>query len=75
MLVTIVAIFCHSVAAGADDYCIEQVITDQATMQSCAIHQQIGVADWLSSRPAFSRDWHLHKVRCVAGKYEPKRHI
>ena len=69
MLVTLVALICNA------SLCMEKVVTDSnqsgITMADCAMHGQIGIADWLAH--GSYRDWRVERYKCVAGKYEPKR--
>lgn len=68
MLVTLVAVLCNG------QLCLEKVVTNSdlsgITMTDCAVHAQIGIADWLAKGPYHA--WTLQKYRCVMGKYIPK---
>ncbi len=68
MLVTLVAILCNG------QLCLEKVVTnsDQSgiSMSACAVHAQIGIADWLAKGPY--HEWKLQGYKCVLGKYTPK---
>lgn len=70
MLVTLVAILCNG------QLCLEKVVTTSEqsgiTMTACAVHAQIGIADWLAKGPY--HDWTLQRYKCVLGKYVPKSH-
>jgi hypothetical protein len=68
MLVTLVAILCNG------QLCLEKVVTTSEqsgiTMTACAVHGQIGIADWLAKGPY--HEWKLERYKCVLGKYVPK---
>ena len=68
MLVTLVAILCNG------QLCLEKVVTNSEqsgiTMAACAVHAQIGIADWLAKSPY--HEWKLQRYKCVMGKYTPK---
>lgn len=68
MLVTLVAVLCNG------QLCLEKVVTNSEmsgiTMTACAVHAQIGIADWLANGPY--REWKLQSYKCVLGKYVPK---
>ena len=68
MLVTLVAVLCNG------QLCLEKVVTTSElsgiTMMACAVHAQIGIADWLAKGPY--HQWKLQRYKCVAGKYVPK---
>ncbi len=43
------------------------------SIQSCLMHSQIGIADWKSKHPIFSKPaWRITRIKCVPGHYEPK---
>ena len=69
MLVTLVAILCNG------QLCLEKVVTTSEqsgiTMSACAVHAQIGIAEWLAKGPY--HDWKLERYKCVLGNYVPKR--
>lgn len=71
MLVTLVAILCNG------QLCLEKVVTNSdlsgITMSACAVHAQIGIADWLAGGPY--RSWTLQRYKCVLGQYTPKPSI
>jgi hypothetical protein len=69
MLTTLVAILCQ-VASNA---CVEEIITDQASLQSCQIQGQIGIAEWMSRSPAYRTGWNLERYKCVVGPYTKAR--
>jgi hypothetical protein len=68
MLITLVAVLCNG------QLCLEKVVTTSElsgiTMTACAVHAQIGIADWLAKGPY--QQWKLQRYKCVAGKYIPK---
>jgi hypothetical protein len=39
-------------------------------MSGCAVHAQIGIADWLAKGPY--HEWTLQSYKCVLGNYVPK---
>jgi hypothetical protein len=64
MLVTVIATLC---SLGAQSICVDEIVSEQAQIMSCAIHQQLGVANWLDSHPIYSHGWRVAAVRCVIG--------
>jgi hypothetical protein len=70
MLVTLVAVLCNA------QLCLEKVVTNSEmsgiTMSGCAVHAQIGIADWLAKGPY--HEWTLQSYKCVLGNYMPKSH-
>jgi len=70
MLVTLVAVLCNA------QLCLEKVVTNSEmsgiTMSGCAVHAQIGIADWLAKGPY--HEWTLQSYKCVLGSYMPKSH-
>lgn len=72
MLSTIVVTLCSLTAANL---CVEKVVTDQATLMDCAVHAQLGVADWMEKSVTYRSGWRVEKISCVIGRYEPKRNV
>lgn len=71
MLVTVVATLCQIAAPSA---CIEEIVTDQATLMQCggAFAQQ-ALAKWMSEHPRYVTGWRLSKWGCAVG-YQKKVH-
>jgi hypothetical protein len=74
MFVTVVAVLCRlsGAAAGA---CVEEIVTDsamddQVTFQTCMVHGQIGVADWMGKHPLYRQGWRVDRIKCAPGHYE-----
>ena len=65
MVTTLVAVLCSLNTTA----CVEEIVTDQASLQSCAIQGQIGIADWMSRSPKYHTGWALERYKCVLGKY------
>lgn len=69
MLMTLVALLCQP-SSGA---CVEEIITDQTTMQACAIHGEVGVSAWMAESPIYSKGWTLARWKCVPPDYKKAR--
>lgn len=64
MIMTLVAVLC-----SLSGNCHEEIITDQATFQGCAVHGEVGVAAWLEEHPEY-KNWTLQRWKCVPGGYK-----
>ena len=68
MIVALVAILCNG------QLCLEKIVTTSEqsgiTMSACAVHAQIGIAEWLAKGPY--HDWKLERYKCVLRNYLPK---
>lgn len=85
MFTTVVVVLCKLVVAHAtiapDRDCTaeemrnEEIVTDSSmddkvTFQSCMIHGQLGVAEWMGKHPTYARPgWRVGRVKCVPGRY------
>ncbi|TWA89559.1 hypothetical protein [Bradyrhizobium stylosanthis] len=75
MFVTVVAVLCR--LSFPTDACVEEIVTDShldstVTFQSCMIHGQLGVADWMQHHPIYRANWRLDRLKCAPGHYEIK---
>ena len=65
MPITLVAILCQLTTSS----CVEEIITDQASLQSCAITGQIGISKWMAESEKYHSGWSLARYKCVVGEY------
>ena len=63
MLITVVATLCQLATSS----CVEEIITDQASLQSCAITGQIGISKWMAESEKYHSGWNVHGYKCVIG--------
>ncbi len=73
MMITVVALMCHTVAAvPAAPLCHEEIIVqDDMPMQSCLIAQP-AIADWKMKSKYQGDQWHIARIRCIPGDYVVK---
>lgn len=71
VLITLVAVLCHQLA-GPATRCVEEIVTDSATLSSCSIQGQIGISEWMSRHPIYHVGWRLERYKCVIGAYTPR---
>lgn len=64
MFVTVIATLC---SLATREICLDEIVSEQASMMSCAMHQQLGVANWISAHPLYSHGWRVAAVHCVVG--------
>lgn len=69
MLMTLVALLCQ-ITSGA---CVEEIITDQAEFQACAIRGEITASAWMADSPIYSKGWTLARWKCVPPDYRKAR--
>ncbi len=82
MLITLVAVLCHSVSGIPEPVCVEEIVTDNdmsgITWMSCQVSAQEGISKWMSENPKYAASieaphaegsWHLSKWKCVPGQY------
>ena len=69
MQVTVIATLCQ-LAAASHPACVEEVITDDATLMQCggAFAQQ-AISKWMSENIHYRTGWRLAKWGCVIGGY------
>lgn len=73
MNVTVVATLCRIAAATVQPDCVEEVITDEATLMQCGGGlAQAAIADWIGHHPRYVIGWRLAKWGCAIG-YQRKR--
>lgn len=71
MIVTVVAIVCHTLP-GLPQLCHEEIVARQEMpMQACLI-SQAALADWKSKSKYRGDQWTIGRIKCVPGAYEPK---
>jgi hypothetical protein len=77
MFVTLVAVLCHVMPAGAGagaGDCVEEIVSDSSqsniTFQSCMIQGQIGITKWMSEHPVYRTNWTLDRYKCAPGHYQ-----
>ena len=76
LFVTVVAVMCHLLGAGAEPVCIEEIVTDSAmteglTFMSCMVGAQAPLAKWKSEHPIYRAEkWTIGRYKCVPGRYE-----
>jgi hypothetical protein len=78
MMITVVALMCHTIAALPNSpVCREEIVVqDEMSMASCMMASQAGIANWKASSRVFQGDqWAVAKVRCIPGDYQPKDSI
>ena len=75
MNVTVIATLCKIAAATPQPACVEEIITDQATLMQCGggLAQQ-AIADWMRHDPRYVTGWRLAKWGCAIG-YQKRRDI
>jgi hypothetical protein len=69
MFITLVAVLCQIASSS----CVEEIITDQASLMACQIQGQIGIADWMSKSSTYRTGWRLERYKCAMGHYERAR--
>lgn len=65
MLTTVVAILCH-ISVG---YCVEEIVTEEATQMECVTGAQAGIAQWMA-HTKYAEGWRLDRYKCIPGHYE-----
>lgn len=66
MIVTVVATLCTLATHPA---CVEEIITDQATLSECTQTAESAIAKWMSEHPLYRSGWRLAKWGCAIGGY------
>lgn len=69
MLMALVAVLCP-IGAGA---CVEEIVTDQASFQGCAIRGEILASAWMQQSPTYRTGWTLTRWKCAPGDYKKAR--
>jgi hypothetical protein len=66
MLVTVVATFCQLAAPSA---CVDEVITNEATLMQCGgAFAQGAISKWMSENIRYRTGWRLEKWGCAIGR-------
>lgn len=72
MNVTVVAILCKLAGATPQPACVEEIITEDATLAQCTLAQP-AIAKWMSEHPLYRKGWRLSKWGCAIGGYHKSR--
>lgn len=73
MFITIAVVLCRLTGGP----CVEEIVTDSSldeslTLQSCMLGQP-ALAKWMSEHPIYREGYRVDRIKCVPGKYQPKR--
>ena len=72
MQITVVVVICHALAGISSDVCHEEIAAkDDMPMQACMI-SQAAIADWKEKSKFRGDQWHIARIRCIPGDYQPK---
>lgn len=71
MIITMVAMICHTLTAIAQPVCHEVIIQQSETMTACEMSQAV-IADWKSKSIYSSDQWRVSAIKCVPGVYFPR---
>ena len=83
MLITVVAVMCHSLGAivpqsvrtEAESVCREEIVVKQdMAMQACML-SQAALAEWKEQSIFRGDQWTIARIKCVPGDYVPKVHV
>lgn len=76
MLTTVVALMCHMLADIPQPVCREEIVTRaELSLMECQMASQIAVADWKEKSIYRGEAWHVAKITCKPGDYQPKEAI
>lgn len=71
MQITIVALMCHVLMGITTPVCHEEIVVkDAMPMQGCI--SQAAIADWKEKSIFRGEQWHIARIRCIPGDYQPK---
>jgi hypothetical protein len=86
MIITLVAVLCHTLSGAPEPICVEEIVTNSQmsgiTWMSCQISAQQGIAKWMSENSKYSADiqrpagegpWYISEWKCITGKYQIHR--
>lgn len=72
MQITVVVSICHALAGISSSICQEAIVAhDDMPMQACMI-SQAAIADWKEKSKFRGEQWHIARIRCIPGEYQPK---